>query len=80
MPKILMPTSTPACLDYAQVAMPMIHPVTGQNYQQLQMADERPYHSRNTADSVRQGFWWHRTRQSEDGTKRGKLNFCDDSQ
>ena len=31
MPKNLMPTSTPMCLNYVQVVMPMVHPITGKS-------------------------------------------------
>jgi hypothetical protein len=37
-PKKLMPAATPTCLDFEQVAMPLVHPVTGKaiiSYKQL---------------------------------------------
>ncbi len=50
------------------------------DYQQLQTADERPNHSWNVADGIRQGFWWHGAGQSKYREERYKLHFCIDSQ
>ncbi len=50
------------------------------DYQQLQMADERPDNSWNVADGVWKGFWRHGAGQSKNRAKRDKLHFCDDSQ
>jgi hypothetical protein len=52
MPKILMPTSTPACLNYAQLAMPMIHPIMGETISSYKWLMKDP----TTAETLQTAF------------------------
>ncbi len=51
-PKKWMPTSTPTCLDYEQVAMPMVHPITGKTISSYNRLMKDP----NTAETWQMAF------------------------
>jgi hypothetical protein len=51
-PKKMMPAATPTCLDFEQVAMPMVHPVTGKTISSY----KRPMKDPTTAETWQMAF------------------------
>ncbi len=76
-PSKLCPTLAPSCFNMKQVAMPMVHPTTGETISSY----KRLMHDPATAKTwqTTEGLWKHGTRGQQNRSKGDQFNICYES-